>query len=681
MGSAGLPSKVVFGLTFPRFLIVFLVLVSALILRLTFTAVSLNNLPPTGDESLIFLVATEIAAGQWPLLISGTPYQFPVESYLLAPFVDWIPRTAFGIRSLTLIFGCLTFSILMLTALSIFPKELRWPSLLLLCFPSAYWLMIQSGYTPPGYPTVLLCFAITAYVLGRGSSQAAPIGGYLILGLVGGVAFSAHMSALSFVVAAFLTVFFSQNMRHGIRSGAAFITGCLMGAAPVFFSIVLHPGAHEAVSGTVPFAQLLGRLWNPVLLETLPGAMGVNSTLFPDFRPHLNYPHELRRIFLILYLGFVMPLAVYRIARVLQQLTRRQWPTLGMIDFFLLASLFALGLTALSARAQSSSYRYLLIVVASFPFIVGYVYQHAGRFVRRIVGIALAGVIVGNMISSLHLIQWWRQPPFAAQIAATPDIQGLISELKSMGIDRCYASYWHVYRILFESNGDIVCAQPYNERFLGWPVPNKEFVDQAADARFVLTTGYDSRYPVSAFKRHMQDYGIRYERHDVGVFSIFGPFTSSLGVKDRTIPADALMLRSDFGVMNLENLVDSDYRSFWSSKDEQRHGTAVEVLLDKARRIHRVTLHFPFIYPKKPDTHPKSIDIEGFIEGKWVTLVDDHPHRFDRFRFLNQHPVYGGMNQTIWFPDRNVERIRIVINKPNSGRSWELSEVELGEVH
>ncbi len=677
MSTPSSPSKFVFGLTFPRFLIVFLVL--ALMLRLTFTAVSLNHLPPTGDESLIFLVATEIAAGQWPLLISGTPYQFPVESYLLAPFVDWIPRTAFGIRSLTLIFGGLTFAILMLTALRIFPKESRWPSLLLLFFPSAYWLMIQSGYPPPGYPTLLLCFAITAYVLGGSSSQPAPIGGYLILGLVGGVAFSAHMSALSFVVAAFLTVFFSHNMRHGIRSGVAFISGCLMGAAPVFVSIVLYPGAHEAVSGTVPFAQLLERLWNPVLRETLPGAMGVNSTLFPDFRPHLNYPYELRRIFLILYLGFVMPLAVYRIARVLQQLTRRQWPTLGLIDFFLLASLFSLGLTALSARAQATSYRYLLITAASFPFLIGYAYQKVHGVLRPVLILGVLGMVSGNAFSSMHLIKWWHQPTFAPRVAATPNITALISDLKEMGVDRCYASYWHAYRILFESDSEIICAQPFNERFLGWTVPNKALVDEAPGARYVLTTGYDSRFPIQAFERHMNDYGIQYEKVDSGVFSVFGSFNYPLSENDVPVPAKALAIASDWAGENVKNLVDSDVLSFWSSEEEQRSGASLEVLFDKTRSIHRVTMHFPFFYPKVPDAQPESFKIEGFQGGKWVVLVEDHPHRFDRLQFLNNHPVYGGMNQTIWFPARAIDGIRLIVNKPSLGRSWEISELEFGE--
>ena len=144
-----------------------------------------------------------------------------------------------------------------------------------------------------------------------------------------------------------------------------------------------------------------------------------------------------------------------------------------------------------------------------------------------------------------------------------------------MGIDRCYASYWHAYRILFESNGDMVCAQPYNERFLGWPVPNKALIDEAPDARFVLATGYDSRFPVQAFTRHMQEYGIRYKKMGVGVFSVFGDFEHDQADNDSLVPRSAITLRSNAGEEGLENLLDADSLSFWSSVDQQQPGFLV----------------------------------------------------------------------------------------------------------
>ena len=315
----------------------------------------------------------------------------------------------------------------------------------------------------------------------------------------------------------------------------------------------------------------------------------------------------------------------------------------------------------------------------SFPFLVGYGFQHVRPILKYVIGPGVVSVVLFNVLSSAHLIKWWLQPPFAAHVAATPRIDGLIQELKQMGIDRCYASYWHAYRILFESNGDMVCAQPYNERFLGWPVPNKALIDEAPDARFVLATGYDSRFPVQAFTRHMQEYGIRYKKMGVGVFSVFGDFEHDQADNDSLVPRSAITLRSNAGEEGLENLLDADSLSFWSSVDQQQPGFLVEAMLDQPRVIHRVTLHFPFIYPEKPKGHSHSVDIQGLVEGNWITLVDDHPHRFDRLRFLNGHPVYGGMNQTIWFSPRRIQGLRVVINRPNPKRKRVLNGVELGE--
>ena len=72
----------------------FSILTIALAVRLLFFGISLKALPASADEAHGVLTAKNISRGELPLLITGSPYQFPIESYLLNPLVHFLPRNA-----------------------------------------------------------------------------------------------------------------------------------------------------------------------------------------------------------------------------------------------------------------------------------------------------------------------------------------------------------------------------------------------------------------------------------------------------------------------------------------------------------------------------------------------------------------------------------------------------------
>ena len=81
-------------------------LLAAVALRTTFFVVSVRYVPASSDESIIGLQAKRIATQlRTPLLMMAQPYLFPLEAYASAPFIRWLPRTAFGVRLVPFIMG------------------------------------------------------------------------------------------------------------------------------------------------------------------------------------------------------------------------------------------------------------------------------------------------------------------------------------------------------------------------------------------------------------------------------------------------------------------------------------------------------------------------------------------------------------------------------------------------
>ena len=131
--------------------ILILLIFAALTLRVLFIWASLSYLPATSDEASLALLAKMISRGARPLLFIGQPYQFPIESYLMSPFIEWLPRNAIGVRYQCLLLGLLSTVGFIAILRQALPSGLRWPSILLVLFPSAYLLMLTSAYAPPQY--------------------------------------------------------------------------------------------------------------------------------------------------------------------------------------------------------------------------------------------------------------------------------------------------------------------------------------------------------------------------------------------------------------------------------------------------------------------------------------------------------------------------------------------------
>lgn len=660
-------------------LIGLILIVTALALRLLFLYTSLTNLPVTSDEASSVLLAKMIARGELPLLFIGQPYQFPIESYLMAPFVEWMPRSPLGARYQGLILSTIAFGGFLLIIRTAFLDGARWPALLLICFPSAYFLIYQAAYAPPQYSISLTLAWVSIFAVLR-SRQSSRASIYLaVAGLSCGLAVSNHLLTITISAGVFALVLCSGSFRKSFWGSVLFTVCCLIGALPYILAILFVPGAYHNLPISMKLVDAMTRMIVPGLSITLPGAMGVNPIVFPDLGGYLDWSSSLPSLFAILYGILFISLSIQRIIIFSTDLLSRKWPRFELVDLALISSLLTLWVFA-SHLTSSSFYRYMLPAVWCFPFLVGHAFtSFTGRF-RTFVGAAAICLALFNIGVTLHLIREWSDHEKLAIYSQTPQIKELIDTLQEKEITHCYATFWLAYRITFETDEEIICSLPYNQRFPLWPIPYQELVERQPGAVYVLSQRFRPRLPARVFEKHLKSHGIAAEKTKVDPFFIYHDFSFPSYLHDQEIILDNenYSLASDAGNSSeLANLTDGDLKTAWLGSQKQVGGQSITLTFATKQTVNGVTVfHLPGI-----SATPESYRISGYRTidgiGTWYPLSSTVNAQWEKLKFINNHPVYTGFSHQMRFEPTEVEAVRIEIVEPNEQSAWGLTEIEV----
>ena len=272
--------------------------------RITLSHLSIKNLPPSSDDALAQLLAESISKGEsLPLLFTGQPYQFPVEAYLMSIFVEFFEPGAFAARIQLIVLAAITLIILCVIAVKLFKSEDRWPTLILLLIPSAYWLLHQSAYFVPQYTISALFAALIFYLaITINQSEDSSLIATLICGIICGVAISNHLLMLSVVIGAVAIIVIGANLRHSLVRAGLLIAAIFIGLIPYLLAVFTIQGAYDAIASRTDLGILFTRLYDVVISQALPGAMGLYPPYYPDYPVHISWGIPLR---LLLIAGFL----------------------------------------------------------------------------------------------------------------------------------------------------------------------------------------------------------------------------------------------------------------------------------------------------------------------------------------------------------------------------------------
>lgn len=646
----------------------------AVALRLTIFAVSCAHMPAFDDECKIALQAKQIAAGARPLLILASPYIFPLDAYLMAPFIGFLPRTEFGARVLATGFGLLAMLFALLILRRWGPIRDTWPGMILILFGSAYLLFLQHGCAMPAYDSLVMISALAVLMAQRQWDEGGhPWHTALVVGLLVGLACSETLLCLPILIMVGAMVGLQRNWRAALGAAPAFSIGAVLGLVPHLLAKVIHSGAFGAVQHSVSVREAFQKLLSPALNSTLPSALGFGVPLVPDSSERIAWLSGFGDVVGIGWAA-ILVLATLVVARnAFDRWRSERWPSVDALMVFTGISWLCLGLFLLSGRSHSHTYRYFTPLLWSFPFLVAGLYQRAGRFSRILLGGITLVIVAANLSSVGALLTEWRKPGFANTLKSY-DLAPVISYLDSRGITRGYASYVDAYRFTFNTDGRITLCQVYNERFPGWPVPFKEMVDASTNVAYVLSDSYN--FTPEGFEADLAMSKVGFQKKQCGGFTVYTDFVSTGATSSRQASLMPLRVSASHNPGDARFMMDGQ-STFWRCAGYlQMTGMWVSVELATPRTIGQIL----FDHALSGRDHPVSVHISALQNGAWQRVVENVPVNPEAFEFADGHPIYGREIAVITLPKPvTTSGLKIEIAEPRSRYAWTLAELKLLE--
>jgi hypothetical protein len=285
---------------------------------------------------------------------------------------------------------------------------------------------------------------------------------------------------------------------------------------------------------------------------------------------------------------------------------------------------------------------------------VGLTPAHARR--AWILVLSLAALHLG---AARPLAQAWRaadraQPPFLL-----PDLAPVAAALDAHGARRAYASYGPAYRLTYLSGERIVVSQPWNERFLHYPLPYLDEVRFAKGVAWVLTPQVPSELPLpAAFEAALGGIGGGWRRLDAGPAAVYLGFAPPFGPE--VVPLAAAGAAGD-----------GDPSTSLSPSP-----TAPTVFtLSPAQPLQAITL----LAGRAGPPLLRSMDVEVSADGVSFETVARRRRRGERedLRWVNGHPQYVLDHDLIAVPlgGRTVAAVRV--SPVASADPWAVGEVLL----
>lgn len=613
-----------------------LAILLGVVVRVPFWAEALRT-PVDGDMAIVGLMARHPGVGT---TLWGQPYGSPLEAWLGAPLLAALGHTPQALRLWYFLLGLALIPAAYLLGRALDPRAAL-PAAVLLACPPPYVLLL-AALPPPLYAlALLLCAALL--VIALRAAEDPPVAVFVLWGALAGLALWNHPMSGTVVLATGAYLAWRVGPRWRVWLPA--IALLLAGSAPWWVRALGDRQATRIVSVTGRQETLGGHLAEvlPRLHEPLGGLLGTHVPLVADDPQALVTAHPLVAAAVVLLYGVLLALALRRGVR--------HPPAL------LLMATAALVLVAFPFPLRSGPATIRFLTPLYMPVAVLAVWAATVPDRPRRTWLAVLALAALHLATASRLLVAWRDADRAEAPFLLPDLGPVRRALEAQGVRRAYASYGPAYRLTFESGERIVASQPWNERFLHYPLPYLDEVRFAKNVAWVLTPAVPTDLPPPhAFEAALAVAGGTWRRTDVGRAAIYHAFQPPFPSFVEPWPG-----ASAAG--------DGDPATFVTPDPVQ----PLVLRLPEPRRLDALTLlgNGPRL--------PRSVDVEVSADGTTFEAVASRRRRGERedLRWVNGHPQYVLDHDLLAIPlgGRMVAALRIA--PVQSGEAWGLAEVLL----
>lgn len=649
-----------------RYRFILIIFIIGVLVRGIFLYQSLLNIPVSTDEALVGLMSKQILRGEFPVFFLGQPYSGPVDAYLGAFLTLLFGTCVFTIRLYHILLSILFMILIYVISKNAYGKEIGILSLIQVSIPSSYFMVISS-YAQPPYMSLMAIGAIIFYLSIKIVAEDLTLYGnvsthwysnrvlwrFLIFGLLSGLSIWMHFLSIVFIIPAVLFVFLN---RPKVFLKNLFITAIffIMGMSPLIIGKSTAVVA-ESVDIRAAFLHL-----RSLIEDTLPGLLGIRAIPFIDTdRP--IFLHNL----LTIPAGIIYTLCVLIFLYICVKSIFVPGKLRMKFDHLLLIFLFFTSIVfCFSKRSGAHEYRYILPLYFAIPIIVARITTLSRRFSYFSVII----IVTLNLYGNITVIKKWNTPDFAREYGNLPRTDKLITFLKSHNIKHAYGSYWLSYRLTLETNEEIICSQPYNERFIHSPLKYLDDVDAAKNVAFIFTDRYG--IPPSFFEENLVAIGGIYRKKQIGDFVVFYNFQMyNEGFK--SIPRTNWHAYSNFGTDNLLMAYDGNILTRWGSAHPQEPGMYFKIDLDKVHSINKIVIDNGRFITDGPRGYKIELSVDDVI---WKDVIN-MPRNIGHLSWINGHPkllLDGGLE--VIFKTQYARFIRIVQTGSDQRYDWSIAE-------
>jgi 4-amino-4-deoxy-L-arabinose transferase-like glycosyltransferase len=606
------------------------------------------------DQAVTGLMGVYVLRGEFPLFFWGQDHAGVPESYIAAPlyFLFGVSRRVLELAPALSTLG-LALAVYR-TGAVLFGHGAGLLGILFMTWVSAY---VATNYTLARsyYVEQLLAGQVVllgaALWLARPLSEPARCRVAIAMGLAGGLGLYFNFQIVDVLAPAALALVLVEPRLPFRRAAWLGVGAFLLGSLPFWAYNLTRDWATFRTAARYQGHLGGGGAAQMLFLERLPVLLGVRAA--PEQPPHL--PGLLAWTIPLVVGGAVALLLV----RVLAGLGRgRRDPGLAGEALLLAGMAVTLGIVWYGGYVRVP--RYLLPLIPLLALVLARAAQLTWRFTRAgtIAWVAVYLVAVGlDLVPDITALRPAARLQYRQQREA--DAQ-LFDYLRANDLRHAYAfTHWLAPRLTFDGGGDIIVAQPSDERY----PPHARAVDRSPRPAYVLQGGAE------LFRAWLAGMRVGARERAVGHYRVFDRFTPP--PDGRPLPRAGWTVRASPGRGDPMGMVDALLDTGWTSDPGPAGSAWVEVDLGVEEVVSGVTL-----INDPAERLPIDLRVWADQAGTGSRQVAAFAPRGIVPRWENDAPRFGlGQAVTVRFDPVATRRVRLVDAGP-AGR-WRVAEVFL----